>query len=53
MVQIIHVQDTKIPTFPVILWMTNRETVTVAVLFMQPAFVTTPVNAMGGMLFGK
>jgi hypothetical protein len=30
--------------------MTQRDTVTVAVLFMKPAFVTTPRNDMGGML---
>lgn len=36
--------------FPVNLWMTWRETVTVAVLRMQPALVTIPVNAMGGMV---
>ena len=30
--------------------MTQRDTVTVAVLFMKPAFVTMPRNDMGGML---
>ena len=30
--------------------MTQRGTVTVAVLFMKPAFVTTPRKDMGGML---
>ena len=33
--------------------MTQRDTVTVAVLFMKPAFVTTPRNDMGGMLRSK
>jgi hypothetical protein len=37
-------------TFPVNLWITQRETVTVAVLFMKPALVTTPLNAMGGIV---
>jgi hypothetical protein len=37
-------------TFPVNLWITQRETVTVTVLFMKPALVTTPLNAMGGMV---
>lgn len=37
-------------TFPVLLCAIVRETVTVAVLFMKPTFVTMPVNAMGGML---
>jgi|SRR5712671_702354 len=37
-------------TLPVVLSMTQRDTVTVAVLFMNPAFVTTPKNDMGGML---
>jgi hypothetical protein len=36
-------------TFPVFLSMTQRETVTVAVLFMKPAFVTMPRNDMGGI----
>lgn len=36
--------------FPVNLWMTWRETVTVAVFCIQPALVTIPVNAMGGMV---
>jgi hypothetical protein len=30
--------------------MTWRETVTVAVFCIQPALVTIPVNAMGGMV---
>ena len=30
--------------------MAQRETVTVAVLFMKPDFVTTPKKDMGGML---
>lgn len=29
--------------------MTQRETVTVTVLFMNPALVTTPLNAIGGI----
>lgn len=29
--------------------MTQRETVTLAVLFIKPAFVTTPKNDKGGM----
>jgi hypothetical protein len=29
--------------------MTQRETVTLAVLFIKPAFVTTPKKEMGGM----
>jgi len=37
-------------TLPVILWITCRETVTVAVLFIQPTLVTIPVSAMGGMV---
>jgi len=37
-------------TLPVNLWIIHRETVTVAVLFMHPALVTTPVKAMGGIL---
>lgn len=37
-------------TFRVVLWTTNRETVTVAVLFIKPALVTIPVSAMGGIL---
>lgn len=37
-------------TFPVNLWTTQRETVTVTVLFMKPALVTTPVNAIGGIV---
>lgn len=41
----------KARTFPVNLCTTQRETVTVAVLFMKPAFVTTPVKAIGGMVF--
>jgi hypothetical protein len=32
--------------------MTHRDTVTVAVFFMKPAFVTTPKNDMGGILSG-
>ena len=30
--------------------MTQRDTVTVAVLFIKPAFVTTPKNDMGGII---
>jgi hypothetical protein len=30
--------------------MAQRDTATVAVLFMKPAFVTTPKKDMGGML---
>ena len=30
--------------------MTQRDTETVTVLFMEPAFVTTPKNDMGGIL---
>jgi hypothetical protein len=35
--------------FPVTLCKTFRDTVTVTVLFMNPALVTSPVKAMGGM----
>lgn len=33
--------------------MTQRETVTVAVLFMKPVFVTIPKNDMGGIFESK
>lgn len=36
-------------TLPVRLCATSRETVTVAVLFMHPTLVTTPIKAMGGI----
>ena len=37
-------------TLPTFGWVTKRETVTVAVLFMKPTLVTRPVKAMGGMV---
>ena len=41
----------EVRTLPLSLWITNRDTVTVAVLFMAPALVTTPLNAIGGIAF--
>ena len=38
---------------PVLGWKTYRETVTVAVLFMNPTLVTCPTNDMGGMAGDK
>ena len=37
-------------TLPVFASMTQRETVTLTVLFIKPAFVTTPKKEMGGMV---
>lgn len=38
-----------IHTLPVNEWMTQRDTVTVAVLFIKPTLVTTPLNPIGGI----
>ena len=40
----------KVRTFSVLGCVFHLETVTVTVLFMNPAFVTIPVNLSGGML---
>ena len=37
-------------TFPVNLCSTHRETVTVAVFFINPALVTIPLRVIGGMV---
>ena len=40
-------------TLPVFAWVMKRETVTVAVLFMNPTLVTCPISDIGGMLGGR
>jgi hypothetical protein len=48
---ILHWGNPSVPrTLPVILWTTHLDIVTVAVLFINPTFVTIPWKAIGGIM---